>query len=137
MFIKLNTEGHMEIGLLIKQYRQKNNLTLREFAKSCGTSHSYISMLESGKNSKTGEPMVPTLTMLNKISQAMNISVNDLINLCDDIPISLSQEENTPEEPKLTEGERMLLDLFRQIPEEQQKVFLDMGRVYANSLKKD
>jgi transcriptional regulator with XRE-family HTH domain len=127
----------MEIGFLIKQYRQENNLTLRDFATRCGTSHSYIAMLESNKNSKTGEPIVPTLTMLNKISRGMGISVNDLINICDDIPISLSQEENTPEEPKLTEGERMLLDLFRQIPEEQQKVFLDMGRVYANSLKKD
>jgi transcriptional regulator with XRE-family HTH domain len=127
----------MEIGFLIKQYRQENNLTLRDFATRCGTSHSYIAMLESNKNSKTGEPIVPTLTMLNKISRGMGISVNDLINICDDIPISLSQEENTPEEPKLTEGERMLLDLFRQIPEEQQKVFLEMGRLYANSLKKD
>jgi transcriptional regulator with XRE-family HTH domain len=127
----------MEIGFLIKQYRQENNLTLRDFATQCGTSHSYIAMLESNKNSKTGEPIVPTLTMLNKISRGMGISVNDLINICDDIPISLSQEENTPEEPKLTEGERMLLDLFRQIPEEQQKVFLEMGRLYANSLKKD
>lgn len=127
----------MEIGFLIKQYRQENNLTLRDFATRCGTSHSYIAMLESNKNSKTGEPIVPTLTMLNKISRGMGISVNDLINICDDIPISLAQEENTPEEPKLTEGERMLLDLFRQIPEEQQKVFLEMGRLYANSLKKD
>ena len=47
------------------------------------------------------------------------------------------EEENSPEEPKLTEGERMLLELFRQIPETQQKVFLEMGRVYADSLKKD
>ena len=138
----------MEIGILIKQYREKNNLTLRDFAKLCGTSHSYIAMLESKKNSKTGEPIVPTITMLNKISQGMGMSVNDLITLCDDIPISLATDErinlqlfaenqNSPEEPKLTEGERMLLELFRQIPETQQKVFLEMGRVYADSLKKD
>lgn len=36
-----------------------------------------------------------------------------------------------------SEGETVLLALFRQIPEEQQQVFLEMGRVYANSLKKD
>ena len=35
------------------------------------------------------------------------------------------------------EGEKVLLALFRQIPEEQRQVFLEMGRVYANSLKKD
>ena len=43
----------------------------------------------------------------------------------------------SPSEPTLTEGEQMLLNLFRQIPEDQQRVFLEMGRVYANSLKKD
>lgn len=118
----------MEIGFLIKQYRQNNNLTLRDFATLCGTSHSYISMLENKKNSKTGEPIVPTLTMLNKISQGMGMSVNDLINICDDIPISLAQEgkinlqlfaekENSPEEPKLTEGEKEWLDLYRSLPE--------------------
>ena len=47
------------------------------------------------------------------------------------------QEKSSPEEPKLSEGEKMLVDMFRAIPEEQQKVFLEMGRVYANSLKKD
>lgn len=36
---------------------------------------------------------------------------------------------------QLSKGEKVLLALFRQIPEEQQKVFLEMGRVYANSLK--
>lgn len=139
----------MDIGLLVKQYRQANNLTLREFAARCGTSHSYIAMLENHKNSKTGEPIVPTIAMLKKLSQGMCMPINELIAVCDDMPISLDSDndlkldlqlfakENTPEEPKLTEGERMLLDLFRQIPEEQQKMFLDMGRVFADNLKKD
>lgn len=49
----------------------------------------------------------------------------------------LLNKTNSPPEPQLTEGEKMLIDLFRQIPEEQQQVFLEMGRVYANSLKRD
>ena len=40
-------------------------------------------------------------------------------------------------ELQLTDGEKMMIDIFRLIPEDQQKVFLEMGRVYANSLKKD
>ena len=48
-----------------------------------------------------------------------------------------AEKEISPSEPTLTEGEQMLLNLFRQIPEDQQRVFLEMGRVYANSLKKD
>ena len=35
-----------------------------------------------------------------------------------------------------TDDEKMILELFRQIPAEQQKVFLEMGRVFADSLKK-
>lgn len=115
----------MEIGFLIKQYRQENNLTLRDFATRCGTSHSYIAMLESNKNSKTGEPIVPTLTMLNKISRGMGISVNDLINICDDIPISLAQEETSPEEQTLTEGERVLLDIYRAASDDVKPILVD------------
>ena len=33
---------------------------------------------------------------------------------------------NSPEEPKLSEGEKMLLDLFRQVPESQQQLVLQM-----------
>ena len=40
-------------------------------------------------------------------------------------------------ELQLTDGEKMMIDIFRLIPEDQQKVFLEMGRVYASSLKKD
>ena len=121
----------MEIGLLIKQYRHENNLTLREFASRCGTSHSYIAMLESGKNSKTGEPIVPSITMLKKIAQGMNLSVNSLIDSCDDIPVTLNDVptiENTPEESKLSEGRQKLIDFAKTIPEEKAEMILRVMR---------
>ena len=121
----------MEIGLLIKQYRHENNLTLREFASICGTSHSYIAMLESGKNSKTGEPIVPSITMLKKIAQGMNLSVNSLIDSCDDIPVTLNDVptiENTPEESKLSEGRQKLIDFAKTIPEEKAEMILRVMR---------
>lgn len=37
-------------------------------------------------------------------------------------------EKSPPEEPKLSEGERMLLDLFRRVPEEHQQIVLQMIR---------
>ena len=42
-----------------------------------------------------------------------------------------------PDQINLTEGEQMMIDIFRLIPEDQQRAFLEMGRVYANSLRKD
>lgn len=37
-------------------------------------------------------------------------------------------EKKPPEEPKLTEGEKMLLDLFRLVPEENKKMIVEMIR---------
>ena len=126
----------MDIGVLIRRYRTDNDLTLREFASRCGTSHSYIAMLENNKNSKTGEPIVPTIAMIKKLSKGMNVSVNDLISMCDDIPISLDTsidiklaQKNSPEEPKLSEREKALLDLFRLVPEDKQQMLFQMIQV--------
>ena len=38
-------------------------------------------------------------------------------------------EENTPSEPELTEGEKLMLDLFRQIPVDRQSEALELLRV--------
>jgi transcriptional regulator with XRE-family HTH domain len=38
-------------------------------------------------------------------------------------------EKNPPEEPKLTEGEKMLLELFRKVPKEKQELVLQMIQV--------
>jgi transcriptional regulator with XRE-family HTH domain len=92
-FSKVNKEDDMEIGVAIKRYRDKANVSLRDFAAKCGTSHSYIAMLETGKNSKTGEPIVPSITMLKKIAHGMDMSVNDLITFCDDMPVKMQPPE--------------------------------------------
>ena len=76
---------------------------------------------------------VPKQEKLNRLADALNVNPAWLMGY--DVP--MEREKNTPDKIILTEGEEMLLELFRQIPEEQQKVFLEMGRVYANSLKKD
>lgn len=40
-------------------------------------------------------------------------------------------------EPLFTKREAALIDLLRQIPEDRQEAFLEMGEIYAKSLKKD
>lgn len=154
----------MEIGQFVKQYRQKNRLALRKFAEICGVSHSYIAMLENGKNSKTGEPIVPSLSMLKKLSTGMGMSINELISISDDCPVSLNPaepsldlqlfaERKTPDELALTEGERLWLELYHRvspdtrnllvklvdsfdgISEEKQKLALQLIRVAFGDLE--
>ena len=76
----------------------------------------------------------PKQDRLYIIAQALDVDPVWLMGF--DVPME-KEKEKSPSEPTLTEGEQMLLNLFRQIPEDQQRVFLEMGRVYANSLKKD
>ena len=71
----------------------------------------------------------PTSANLQKIADYFGVTVEYLKGE--------EKIKNSPEEPKLTEGEKMLLSLFRQIPAERQQAFLEMGRLYSDSLKKD
>ena len=113
----------MTIGQRIRTARERRDMTLDEVAKRCNTTKQTIFKYE------------------NEI--VTNIPYDKIVLLSNALEVSPSylfgweEKTNSPSEPSLTEGEQVLLNLFRQIPEDQQRVFLEMGRVYANSLNKD
>ena len=94
-----------------------------------------ISLSKSSLNQYISGYAVPGQHKLLILGLALDVREAWLMGY--DVPMSREEEKETPDEPQLTEGERFMLEIFRQIPEEQQQVFLEMGRVYANSLKKD
>ncbi|MDZ4422090.1 transcriptional regulator [Bacillus cereus] len=67
------------LGEIIKNYRLTNKLSLRDFAQKCDVSHTYIDKLEKGVDSRTGKPVEPTLLVIEKIANAMNISTRSLL----------------------------------------------------------
>lgn len=119
----------MNLGDFIKNYRNEHDLSQRQFASMCGVSNGYISMIEDGKNPRTKEPIVPNISTLKKIAEAMGMPLHSLLTSVDNLHIELSSF-GTPAltEADLTEGERMLLELFRRIPEEKQQMALQMLR---------
>lgn len=74
----------MKLGEIIKNYREKHELSLRGFANKCGLSYTYISMLENGKDYRTGKPIAPTLDTVKYVSKAMNLPIEDLLKMLDD-----------------------------------------------------
>ena len=72
----------------------------------------------------------PNTDKLSRVADFFHVSLDYLLGRTD-------QKENSPSELVLTEGERSLIELFRLIPEEKQRAFLEMGRLYADSLRKD
>lgn len=74
----------MILGDLIKEYRLKNNLSLRDFAQKCGLSHTYISALEKNIDPRTGKPIAPTLDTVKYISKGMHLSIEEILKILDD-----------------------------------------------------
>ena len=107
----------------IKALVERSNLSYLELEKLTGIKKSSLQRYASGVTTK-----IP-LDVIEKLSKAFNVSQEYLMGW--------EEKKDSPSEPELSEGEQMLLNLFRQIPEDQQRVFLEMGRVYANSLKTD
>jgi len=63
----------MDIGKRIKELRQRFGLTQNELAQRADISQSTLSYLESGNKS-------PSIHTLNRICEALNVSLLDLIN---------------------------------------------------------
>lgn len=64
------------------------------------------------------------------IAKALRVSEAWLMGY--DVPME-KEKENSPSEPQLTEGEKMLLDLFNRVPEDQQQLVLQMIRAALGS----
>ena len=116
----------------LKLLREERDMSLAEFANLLGTSKQVLSRYERGENT-------PKITTVAHYAKVLDVSLAYLMkdNVTDRKATTFADKANASDNLKLTEGEELLLNLFRQIPEDQQKVFLEMGRVYANSLKKD
>ena len=61
------------------------------------------------------------------MAKALNVDEAWLMGY--DVPMERQVKKVSPTEPLLTEGEQMLLDLFRRVPEDKQRMLLDMIRV--------
>ena len=79
----------MKLGDLIREYREKQNISQRQFADRCGLSNGYISMIEKGVNPNTGKPIIPTLPQLNKIAKGLNLSVMEMFEAVEDMPVDI------------------------------------------------
>ncbi len=56
----------MTLGDLVREYREKYNISMDEFSKMCELSKGYISMLENNINPRNNKPIAPTLPTIKK-----------------------------------------------------------------------
>ena len=101
----------------IKFLIERSGLSYQELEKTTGIKKSSLQRYATGATAK-----IP-LSVIEKLSKAFNVSQEYLMGWSEDIK---KVENNSPEEPTLSEGEKMLLDLFRQVPADKQELVLQM-----------
>ena len=79
----------MKLGDLIREYRDSHDLSQRQFANQCDLSNGYISILEKGINPSTGKPVTPTLPQLKKLADGMRMTLSELFEKADDMPLDI------------------------------------------------
>ena len=98
----------------LKKYMEVKGKSRNDISEALGISYFTVSDWVNGKK-------YPRMDKVEMLANYFGIQKSDLIE---------KKEENlSPEEPQLSEGEKMLLDLFRRVPEDKQALVLQMIRV--------
>lgn len=110
----------MKLSAVITEYRNRLQISQREFSRRCGLSNSYISFIENEMNPRTGRPIVPTIEQYQKLAAGMNMTVQQLFEMLDeDSPVDLHADP-VPESSAPNQDEiRLLIPGLSRIPREQ------------------
>ena len=111
------------VGDNILYMRKRLGMTQEELATRMGyKSKSTINKIELGVNDIPQSKIV-------KFAEVLGTTPAYLMGWTED---NNNEENLSPEELVLSEGEKMLLELFRQVPEDQQQLVLGMIRAALN-----
>ena len=103
-----------ELSRKLKDLRLQKGMTLEQVGDIVGVGKSTVRKWETGMIANMKRDKIALL------AKALGTTPAYLMGWEED------KKENAPEELILSEGEKMLLDLFRQVPEDQQQLVLQM-----------
>lgn len=103
----------------LKRLMEQRGVSRQDLSKVLGVSYFTISDWVNGKK-------YPRMDKVEMLAIYFGVLKSDLIE-------DKGQNETLPQVQTLTEGETMLLELFRQIPEDAQKMYLEVLRASLKS----
>ena len=103
----------------IKSLIEQSGKSYQELEKLTGIKKSSLQRYASGVTTK-----IP-LDVIEKLANAFNVSQEYLMGW--------EEKKSSPSEPELTEGEKVLLDLFNRVPKDKQQLVLQMIRAALGS----
>lgn len=113
-----------DLSIKIKQLRLERDMTLEQVATIVGVGKSTVRKWETGMIANMKRDKIALL------ASALGTTPAYLMGWKEDTAKAAS-----PKEVKLTEGETMLLELFRQIPKEAQEMYIEVLRQRVKNLK--
>ena len=113
----------MTFGSKLKQIRISMGLSQEDFAKKLNTTKQVISRYET-------EQRTPKITIAQSYADILGIPLNDLI----DNNIELNIKSAPVSEDALSNEEKLLVELFRQIPSESRPLVLSMIKAALKNL---
>lgn len=126
--LTIGERTNQNIAHNIQHHREEANLSQKQFADLLGVDGSAVVDIESGQNPLKKEMLYKICDVLHLIPS--NIIPRDDEELDDDTEYLLSRrEKEAPGKSELSEGEELLLELFRKVPADKQQLVLQMIRV--------
>ena len=122
--IRMSNDRQEAISARIKKALRIKGMKQAELCKLANIPKSSLSQYLSGD-------FEPKQDRIYLISKALNVSEAWLMGF--DVPMERQVKQNSPTEAELSEGEKVLLGLFRRVPEDKQRMLLDMIRVALGS----
>ena len=107
----------------IKALRQEKGLTLEQVADVVGVGKSTVRKWETGMIANMKRDKIADLAKALGTTPAYLMGWND----------EDEEKKDSPTERQLSEGEKMLLDLFNRVPEDKQQLVLQMIRAALGS----
>lgn len=106
----------MKLGDTIFNFRKSHGMSMDDFANVSGISKAYISLLEKGRHPKSGKPIIPSITTIQKAADAMGITFEELFSNLDQ---QISVEEVTAPEIEIKDNGDMeiIYQGFTMLPE--------------------
>ena len=130
------------LGEYIKQRRSELGLSLRGFATLCGISHTHLNSIEKGFDPRTGKKVNITSDTLRKLSNALDLSEAELLNIAKGEQLRINQREEfeilqiLEETKQLLEQKKGLLFGGKPVTREQLQSILDAMQVGVELAKK-
>lgn len=128
----------MKLSNVIIDYRNRMQISQREFARRCGLSNSYISFIENEYNPRTGKPIVPTLEQYQKIASCMDMTLHHLFEILDeDSPVDLHSSSKPSSIFHEDSRVQIVSDMMKKMSDEQKEQIVAIVRAYASTQRKD